>query len=76
MDAVLSALKEGGVAVRNDPSVRENLRILTEYMVSGQWLRDYEQDEAGAFPPELKRGVLAQDTLYDLLSGFESKDAE
>ena len=28
---------------------------------------DYEADERGELPPDLKRGVLSQDALYDLL---------
>ena len=50
--------------------VREALRILEDYYSSGKWLADYEADEAGAYPPELKRGVLSQDGLYELLSLF------
>ena len=45
----------------------EKLQELALYMESGQWLQDYELDEAGLLPQDLKRGVLAQDTLYDLL---------
>ena len=41
---------------------------LREYMDSGLWLSDYEADERGELPAELKRGVLSQDGLYDLLS--------
>ena len=41
---------------------------LREYMDSGLWLSDYESDERGELPAELKRGVLSQDGLYDLLS--------
>jgi len=45
-------------------------------MDSGQWLADYELDEAGGLPPDLKRGVLSEDGLYNLLSGFWSSDIE
>lgn len=41
--------------------------ILSEYLRSGRWQRDYELDEAGLLPKDLKRGVLSQDGLYDLL---------
>ena len=40
---------------------------LVEYYESGQWLRDYEADERGELPRDLKRGVLSQDGLWDLL---------
>ena len=45
----------------------EKLRLLEAYYTSGEWQEDYEADERGEFPPDLKRGVLSQDALYDLL---------
>ena len=44
-------------------------RELREYYENGQWLRDYEADERGELPSNLKRGVLSQDGLWDLLAG-------
>ncbi len=44
---------------------------LAGYMDSGLWLQDYERDESGGFPSDLKRGVLSQDGLYDLLGDIE-----
>ena len=41
---------------------------LREYYENGQWLRDYEADERGELPSNLKRGVLSQDGLWDLLN--------
>ena len=49
----------------------EHYNALKEYMESGLWLSDYEADERGELPPELKRGVLSQDGLYDLLGEYE-----
>ncbi|MBQ8830518.1 MAG: DUF4298 domain-containing protein [Oscillospiraceae bacterium] len=46
----------------------EKIQVLTEYYDSGLWLSDYEADERGLLPKDLKRGVLSQDGLYDLLS--------
>ena len=53
-------------SVSHDP---EKLLLLDAYYTSGEWLEDYEADERGDFPPDLKRGVLAQDALYELLEG-------
>ena|GEM_PF-66916 len=61
---------EGGLDTSLTKELREALRLLEDYYSSGQWLVDYEADEAGAYPPELKRGVLSQDGLYELLSLF------
>ena len=49
-------------------SVQEARRLLTEYYFGPQWRQDYEADEAGLLPPGLKRGILAEDTLYNLLT--------
>ena len=46
---------------------KEKIRLLEAYYTSGEWLEDYTADENGEFPPELKRGILSQDALYDLL---------
>ncbi len=56
-------------------SVKEAVRELSDYYESGEWLCDYEFDEQRLLPPELKRGVLSQDGLYDLLSAIKEKSA-
>ncbi len=43
------------------------LRVLEDYYENGLWKLDYESDEKGLLPKSMKRGVLAQDTLYNLL---------
>ena len=40
---------------------------LRDYYSGGQWLRDYEADERGELPADLKRGVLSQDGLWNLM---------
>ena len=53
--------------IRKSLRLRIMLRGLTDYCDSGQWLKDYALDEQGRLPKWLKRGVLSQDGLYDLL---------
>ena len=48
------------------------LALLDAYCTSGEWREDYEADERGELPPDLKRGVLSQDALYDLLSAADN----
>lgn len=43
------------------------LQELIEYYENGQWLADFEADEAGLLPSDLKRGVLSEDGVYNLL---------
>ncbi len=40
---------------------------LLQYYLGGQWLRDYEADERGELPEDLKRGVLSEDGIWNLL---------
>ena len=40
---------------------------LSEYLNSKEWKKDFEDDEAGRLPPFLKRGVLAEDGIYNAL---------
>ena len=40
---------------------------LRDYYSGGQWLLDYEAEERGELPEDLKRGVLSQDGLWNLL---------
>ena len=67
-DHLQEALAKSPSAIRQDRYLQEQLRILMEYYEGGQWLRDYELDELGLLPEDLKRGVLAQDGLYDLFA--------
>ena len=50
----------------------EDMRVLTAYMDSGDWLRDYTADEQGRIPKGMKRGVLSQDGLYNLVTDWEA----
>ena len=68
-DAVSAAHAQGKVCAALEPAIRE----LTVYMDGGQWLRDYAADERGELPADLKRGVLSQDGLYNLLTELEEQ---
>lgn len=72
MDEVSDALKNRPAELNNNGDVRKKVAILTNYMDSGQWLADYEADERGELPVDLKRGVLSQDGLYNLICDVEA----
>ena len=61
---VLAALEE---AVDEYKNYKTELDALKDYMDSGQWKEDFEADEAGLIPSDVKRGVLSEDGLYNLL---------
>ena len=43
------------------------LAKVIDYYENGLWLKDYELDEKGLLPRNLKRGILSQDVLYNFL---------
>ncbi|MDO4483624.1 MAG: DUF4298 domain-containing protein [Clostridia bacterium] len=42
-------------------------QTLTEYYESPLWMQDYQLDEQGLLPKDLRRGILSEDGLYNLL---------
>lgn len=45
--------------------------LLKDYLVSGNWMKDFEADERGELGPDVNRSVLSEDGLYDLLNELE-----
>lgn len=52
--------------------VQGDIRTLDEYYGSDEWKADLAADEAGLLPPTLKRGVLSEDSIWNLLE--DNKD--
>ncbi len=46
---------------------QSEIKILEDYYTSRQWKEDLELDRLGMLPPELKRGVLSEDGIYNML---------
>ena len=44
------------------------LQELAAYYSSKQWRQDFDDDSAGKIPNNLKRGVLSEDAVYNLLA--------
>lgn len=72
LDDILTAVHENPQSMRENKQLKEKLEILLDYYSNGLWLLDYERDERSEFPKDLKRGVLGQDTLYNLIIDLES----
>ena len=65
--AILARLQEDLDAFEGNAGT---MKELAAYMDSGLWRQDFEADEAGLLPPGLKRGVLSEDGLFDLLARY------
>ena len=48
--------------------IQEDVKELAAYYDGDDWREDFEADEAGKLPADLKRGVLSEDGIYDVLS--------
>ena len=58
--------------LRLNPSISNpSYEILKNYY-ENEWLFDYQQDEQNKIPKNLKRGVLSEDGLYNLLFEIEN----
>lgn len=76
MDEVSEVVKNSPATRKEDVEFRKKVEILAAYMDSGQWLADYEADERGELPADLKRGVLSQDGLYNLLEEIRKMEED
>ena len=56
-------------ALEDFAKLEHDIAKLEAYYNSPQWRKDFEADEAGKLPKDLKRGVLSEDGIYDVLSG-------
>ncbi len=72
LDEISKAMLDCNKSIKNNAELKRMLQELIDYYENGQWLKDYEYDERGELPKDLKRGVLAQDTLYNLISELET----
>ena len=52
---------------------KEKIQELKAYYEGGLWMQDYCRDERGEFPADLKRGVLSEDAVYDLLTELDAR---
>lgn len=68
LDAVTNAQDELLSALENYEKVLDNFKELSAYYGSEDWLKDFNDDNEGKFPKDLKRGVLSEDAVYDLVS--------
>ena len=71
LDRTLAAVKRLESALDKWETVQEDIAALDEYYGSGDWRKDFEDDEAGLLPEGLKRGVLSEDGIWNLLTDVQ-----
>ena len=70
-DFALEAMKESPMSHDKYVKAKEAITTLSAYYGSDNWRKDYADDEAGLLPKNLKRGVLSEDGIWNLLSDWE-----
>lgn len=68
LDEATEAVRNLSEAFDRYEEVRDKYHRLVKYYESPEWREDFEADEAGLLPAELKRGVLSEDAVYDLIT--------
>ena len=68
LDRASAAVMELSAALDRYEDAQEAIASLEAYYGSDEWRKDFADDEAGRLPQDLKRGVLSEDAVWNLLS--------
>lgn len=73
-DLASEAMKEQPMSASTYAKAQEAMTVLAEYYASKEWKQDFADDEAGRLPKDLKRGVLSEDGLWNLLADWHCNE--
>ena len=68
LNSATAAVKRLSSALDKWEAVQEAIADLDKYYGSDVWRQDLADDEAGLLPADLKRGVLSEDGIWNLLA--------
>ena len=69
-DFVSESIMELPTTLDKYDKIQEAIATLSDYYSSDEWKQDYADDEAELLPKDLKRGVLSEDGIWNLLSDW------
>ena len=70
LDRTADAIRNLEAALDEYEAICPLLHELERYYTGPEWKADYDADAAGDLPRDLKRGVLSEDGIDDVLSDF------
>ena len=73
-DRASEAVTELSAALEKYQAAQEAIATLDAYYGSDEWKQDFADDEAGLLPAGLKRGVLSEDGIWNLLAEVHELD--
>lgn len=68
MERASSAVINFSAALDKFVEAQQAIAALSDYYGSDEWKQDFADDEAGLLPADLKRGVLSEDGIWNLLA--------
>lgn len=72
LDRASQAVMKLSAALDDYAEVQASICALESYYGSDDWKQDFADDEQGLLPQDLKRGVLSEDGIWNLLT--DSRD--
>ena len=70
LDRTADAIRNLDAALDEYEAICPLLQELERYYTGPEWKADFDADAAGDLPRDLKRGVLSEDGIDDVLSDF------
>ena len=67
LDRASQAVIKLSAALDDYEAAQEAIHQLSAYYDSDDWKKDFADDEQGRLPKDLKRGVLSEDGIWNLL---------
>ena len=68
LDEAGAAIADLAEALDRYEKIQSKYYRLENYYGSTKWIDDFEADEEGKLPADLKRGVLSEDAVYNLIT--------
>jgi len=66
-DEAQEKIKKLEEAIEDFANFQSEIQKLEDYYQSKEWKEDFKLDESGELPKDLKRGVLSEDGIFNLL---------
>ena len=71
LDNALAIISKECITSIEYEETQRAIDILSDYYGSDTWKQDFADDEAGLLPKDLKRGVLSEDAIWNLLADWQ-----
>ena len=57
-------------ALEQFEAIKEEIHLLSQYLGSKEWKRDFADSEEGRLPNDLPQGVLSEDGIWNVLEDY------